>query len=144
MQVQFFQQRLFQKSATKITYGDGTVQEGWKLTLIGSLQANSNTLTDLTSVNIADDGSGTTEGYYLPWELKGVVAFVDLTLNQNVINVLQNGAELGDTASAAGRASDSMAILEKFSRFCSRLYIICSCKSKWRWFICYRYNYSTF
>lgn len=100
------------KTATKITYGDGTVQEGWKLTLIGSLQGNSNTLTDLTSVNIADDGSGTTEGYYLPWELKGVVAFVDLTLNQNVINVLQNGAELGDTASAAGRASDSMAILE--------------------------------
>ncbi len=104
--------KVLSKTGTKITYGDGTVQEGWKLTLIGTLQGNSNELTEITTVNIPDDGSGSTEGYYLPWEMKGVVAFTDAAISQNVINVLQNGAELADTLAGTGRAADSMAILE--------------------------------
>ena len=44
--------------------------------------------------------------------MKGVVAFEDGVLGQRVMNVLQNGAELRDTASNAGQATDSMAILE--------------------------------
>jgi len=103
---------VLQKTATRITFSNGTVQEGWKLTIIGALQGSSSELTELVSVNIPEVPGQGNEGYYLPWEMKGVVTCADNSLSSNVINVLQNGAELQDSLTNNGNPTDSMAILE--------------------------------
>jgi pectate lyase len=103
---------VLQKTATRITFSNGTVQEGWKLTIIGALQGSSSELTELVSVNIPEVPGEGNEGYYLPWEMKGVVTCADNGLSSNVINVLQNGAELQDSLTNNGNPTDSIAILE--------------------------------
>ena len=103
---------VLQKTATRITFSNGTVQEGWKLTIIGALQGSSSELTELVSVNIPEVPGEGNEGYYLPWEMKGVVTCADNSLSSNVINVLQNGAELQDSLTNNGNPTDSIAILE--------------------------------
>jgi len=103
---------VLQKTSTRITFSNGTVQEGWKLTIIGALQGTSDELTELVSVNIPEVSGAGNEGYYLPWEMKGVVVCSDNGLSSNVINVLQNGAELTDSLTSNGAPTDSIAILE--------------------------------
>ena len=103
---------VLQKTATKITFSNGVVQEGWKLTIIGALQGTASELTEIVSVSIPTVPGQGNEGYYLPWELKGIVSCFDNGLSSNVINVLQNGAELQDSVTSNGVPTDSIAILE--------------------------------
>ena len=105
---------VLQKTATRIEFSNGTAQEGWKLTIIGALEGTSAELTELVTVSIPSAG-GSVEGYYLPWELKGIVTCTDNSLSSQVINVLQNGAELQDSLTNNGQPTDSMAILESSS-----------------------------
>ncbi|MDB4301020.1 hypothetical protein N9926_00920 [Flavobacteriaceae bacterium] len=103
---------VLQKTATRITFSNGTVQEGWKLTIIGALQGTASELTELVAVNIPEVPGAGNAGYYLPWEIKGVVTCTDNGLSSQVINVLQNGAELQDSLTGNGQPTDSIAILE--------------------------------
>jgi len=103
---------VLQKTGTRITFSNGTVQEGWKLTIIGALQGTSSELTELVAVNIPEVPGEGNEGYYLPWEIKGIVTCTDNGLSSQVINVLQNGAELQDSLTGNGQPTDSIAILE--------------------------------
>ena len=100
-----------QKTATKITYADGVVQEGWMLTIKAFLDA-SVTVSVPAVVNIPEVPGEGNEGYYFPLQVSGVVICQDDVSGGNIINSLSNGAEFTNSDDGNGLASDFCGIIE--------------------------------
>jgi len=100
-----------QKTATKITYSDGVVQEGWMITIKAFLDA-AVTVSVPAVVNIPSVPGQGNEGYYFPLQVSGSVICADAASGGNVINSLSNGAEFTNSNGGDGLASDFCGLIE--------------------------------
>lgn len=100
-----------QKTATKITYADGVVQEGWQLTIKAFLDA-AVTVSVPAVVTIPSVPGEANEGYYFPLQVSGCVICADAASGGNIINSLSNGAEFTNSNGGDGLASDFCGIVE--------------------------------
>ena len=99
-----------QKTGTRLEYSDGVVLEGWKLSIYGLLQ-NANVLSVLESVTIPSVPGEGNEGYYLPFNITGIVKANDNVLGE-VISAFQNGASFTNDASGLTEQCDFLGIIE--------------------------------
>jgi len=100
-----------QKTATKITYSDGVVQEGWMLTVKAFLDA-AVTVSVPAVVRIPEVPGEGNEGYYFPLQVSGSVICADAASGGRVINSFSNGAEFTNSGTGDGLASDFCGIVE--------------------------------
>lgn len=106
-----------QKTATKITYSDGVVQEGWMLTIKAFLDA-AVTVSVPAVVTIPSVPGQANEGYYFPLQVSGAVICADAASGGRVINSLSNGAEFtsdGTGGTGDGLGSDFCGVVETTS-----------------------------
>ncbi len=100
-----------QKTATKITYSDGVVQEGWQLTIRALLDA-AVTVSVPAVVVIPEVPGEANEGYYSPLQISGAVVCQDAASGGRVINSLSNGAEFTNSNGGDGLGSDFCGVVE--------------------------------
>lgn len=101
-----------QKTATRITYADGVVQEGWQLTIKASLEG-ADTISVPAIVVISEVPGEGNPGYYFPMQVSGAVICEDAASGGRVINSLSNGAEFTDDNNGGnGLASDFCGVIE--------------------------------
>ena len=100
-----------QKTATKITYSDGVVQEGWQLTIRALLDAA--VMVSVPAVVVIPSVPGeANEGYYNPLQVSGAVVCQDAASGGRVINSLSNGSEFTDSITGNGLGSDFCGVVE--------------------------------
>ena len=100
-----------QKTATKITYSDGVVQEGWQLTIRALLDA-AVTVSVPAVVVIPSVPGEDNQGYYSPLQVSGVVVCEDAASGGRVMNSLSNGAEFTNSVGGNGLGSDFCGVVE--------------------------------
>lgn len=100
-----------QKTATKITYSDGVVQEGWMITIKALLDA-AVTVSVPAVVTIPEVPGEGNEGYYFPLQVSGAVICEDAASGGRVINSLSNGAEFTNSNGGNGLGSDFCGVVE--------------------------------
>lgn len=92
-----------QKTATTITYEDGTVLQGWKL--VGNQSINSSTGNSYNqgTIRIASPDGITDGGFFVAYATTGSVKCVDTTGAQDIeiVNPFASGADLADGTGAA-------------------------------------------
>ena len=93
-----------QKTATKITYSDGVVQEGWMITIKALLDA-AVTVSVPAVVTIPSVPGEGNEGYYFPLQVSGAVICEDAASGGRVINSFSNGAEFTNSNGGDGLGS---------------------------------------
>ena len=103
-----------QKTATKITYSDGVVQEGWMITIKALLDA-AVTVSVPAVVTIPSVPGEANEGYYFPLQVSGAVICEDAASGGRVINSLSNGAEFTNSDGGDGLGSDFCGVVETTS-----------------------------
>lgn len=100
-----------QKTATKITYSDGVVQEGWQLTIRALLDGADMVSVPAVVIIPTVPGEGN-EGYYNPLQVSGAVVCQDAASGGTIINSLSNGAEFTNSNGGNGLGSDFCGIVE--------------------------------
>jgi hypothetical protein len=102
-----------QKTATQISYPDGTVLQGWKLTG-GMLLTGSNIYSEVQGTLTVGsyDGDPSNAGFYIAYDLRGSVKAIESAAPNNfdVINAFGSGADMQDTTTGALVKSDYMGI----------------------------------
>ena len=102
-----------QKTATQITYDDGTILQGWKLT--GGML--------LTGANMYAEAQGTltipavpefegSEGFFIAYDTRGSVKCIDeIDENQiDIVNAFASGADMTDMTTQVANKSDYMGL----------------------------------
>jgi len=100
-----------QKTGTRLEYSDGVVLEGWKLSIYGLMQNASilsNVIASVTIPSVPGEGN---EGYYLPFNITGIVKARDSVLGE-VISAFQHGAELTNDSTGSTVQCDFLGIVE--------------------------------
>tara|TARA_R110002012_G_scaffold312246_1_gene522463 strand:- start:620 stop:1219 length:600 start_codon:yes stop_codon:yes gene_type:complete len=102
-----------QKTATQISYPDGTVLQGWKLTG-GMLLTGSNIYSEVQGTLTVGsyDANPANAGFYIAYDLRGSVKAIETAAPNtfDVINSFGSGADMQDTTTGALVKSDYMGV----------------------------------
>ena len=102
-----------QKTATEITYADGTKLQGWKLTggmLLTGANAYAEAQGTLTIPGVPEfDGS---EGFYIAYDTRGSVKCTEETEENefDIVNAFASGADMRDLTNEVAVKSDYMGL----------------------------------
>lgn len=100
-----------QKTGSRLEYSDGVVLEGWKLSIYGLMDGTADNLGVIVPVTIPTVPGEANEGYYLPFNITGIVKATDDTLGE-VVSAFQHGAELRNEGTGATVQCDFLGIVE--------------------------------